>query len=106
MKANRIDTVFCFLTQGRHFNFFFLLIDPEEFLQSLLAQILQADPFLQLSSGQEAYHYQLFVDKDDKLNLPSVQTLFDQSFLTSDIKLKQVSQSASFVQNTLDEPLL
>ncbi|KAK7063093.1 hypothetical protein SK128_004549 [Halocaridina rubra] len=64
--------------------------DPEEFLHSLLAQILQAEPFLQLSSGQEAYHYQLFVDKDEKLNLPSVQTLFDQSFLTSDIKLKQV----------------
>ncbi|XP_045113226.1 ubiquitin carboxyl-terminal hydrolase CYLD-like [Portunus trituberculatus] len=64
--------------------------DPEEFLHSLLAQILQAEPLLQLSSGQEAYHYQLFVDKDEKLNLPSVQTLFDQSFLTSDIKLKQV----------------
>ncbi|KAK4303765.1 hypothetical protein Pmani_024251 [Petrolisthes manimaculis] len=64
--------------------------DPEEFLHSLLAQILQAEPLLQLSSGQEAYHHQLFVDKDEKLNLPSVQTLFDQSFLTSDIKLKQV----------------
>ncbi|XP_076060786.1 ubiquitin carboxyl-terminal hydrolase CYLD isoform X3 [Oratosquilla oratoria] len=64
--------------------------DPEEFLHSLLAQILQAEPLLQLSSGQEAYHYQLFVDKDERLNLPSVQTLFDQSFLTSDIKLKQV----------------
>ncbi|XP_069943847.1 ubiquitin carboxyl-terminal hydrolase CYLD isoform X4 [Cherax quadricarinatus] len=64
--------------------------DPEEFLHSLLAQILQAEPLLQLSSGQEAYHYQLFVDKDEKLNLPSVQNLFDQSFLTSDIKLKQV----------------
>ena len=64
--------------------------DPEEFLHSLLAQILQAEPLLQLSSGQEAYHYQLFVDKDEKMNLPSVQMLFDQSFLTSDIKLKQV----------------
>lgn len=64
--------------------------DPEEFLQSLLAQILQAEPLLQLSSGHEAYHYQLFVEKDEKINLPSVQTLFDQSFLTSDIKLKQV----------------
>lgn len=70
---------------------FLFLTDPEEFLHSLLAQILQAEPLLQLSSGQEAYHYQLFVDKDEKLNLPSVQTLFDQSFLTSDIKLKQVS---------------
>lgn len=64
--------------------------DPEEFLNSLLAQILKAEPFLKLSSGQEAYHYQLFVEKDDGLSLPTVQQLFEQSFLTSDIKLKEV----------------
>ncbi|KAF5282823.1 hypothetical protein FQR65_LT02820 [Abscondita terminalis] len=64
--------------------------DPEEFLNSLLAQILKAEPFLKLSSGQEAYHYQLFVEKDDGLTLPTVQQLFEQSFLTSDIKLKEV----------------
>lgn len=64
--------------------------DPEEFLNSLLAQILKAEPFLKLNSGQEAYHYQLFVEKDDKLTLPTVQQLFEQSFLTSDIKLKEV----------------
>lgn len=64
--------------------------DPEEFLNSLLAQILKAEPFLKLNSGQEAYHYQLFVDKDHDLELPSVQQLFEQSILTSDIKLKEV----------------
>lgn len=64
--------------------------DPEEFLNSLLAQILKAEPFLKLSSGQETYHYQLFVEKDDGLTLPTVQQLFEQSFLTSDIKLKEV----------------
>lgn len=64
--------------------------DPEEFLNSLLAQILKAKPFLKLNSGQEAYHYQLFVEKDDGLSLPTVQQLFEQSFLTSDIKLKEV----------------
>ncbi|XP_017774296.1 PREDICTED: ubiquitin carboxyl-terminal hydrolase CYLD isoform X1 [Nicrophorus vespilloides] len=64
--------------------------DPEEFLNSLLAQILKAEPFLKLNSGQEAYHYQLFVEKDHKLKLPTVQQLFEQSFLTSDIKLKEV----------------
>ncbi|KAK7790148.1 hypothetical protein R5R35_009357 [Gryllus longicercus] len=64
--------------------------DPEEFLTSLVAQILRAEPFLKLSSGQEAYHYQLFVEKDEQLTMPSVQQLFDQSFLTSDIKLKEV----------------
>nr|XP_023013021.1 ubiquitin carboxyl-terminal hydrolase CYLD isoform X2 [Leptinotarsa decemlineata] len=64
--------------------------DPEEFLNSLLAQILKAEPFLKLNSGQEAFHYQLFVEKDAELTLPSVQQLFEQSFLTSNIKLKEV----------------
>lgn len=64
--------------------------DPEEFLNSLLAQILRADPFLKLSSGLDTFYYQLFVEKDDHLKLPSVQQLFEQSFLTSNIKLKEV----------------
>ncbi|KAK9888380.1 hypothetical protein WA026_000630 [Henosepilachna vigintioctopunctata] len=64
--------------------------DPEEFLNSLLAQILKAEPFLKLNSGQEAFHYQLFVEKDAELTLPTVQQLFEQSFLTSNIKLKEV----------------
>lgn len=64
--------------------------DPEEFLNSLLAQILRVQPFLQLSSGQDAYFYQLFVERDERLSFPSVQQLFEQSFLQSDIKLKEV----------------
>ncbi|XP_070500451.1 uncharacterized protein CYLD [Chironomus tepperi] len=64
--------------------------DPEEFLNSLLAQTLRAEPFLKLSSGQDAYFYQLFLEKDEKLSLPTVQQLFEQSFLTSDVKLKEV----------------
>ncbi|XP_065164082.1 ubiquitin carboxyl-terminal hydrolase CYLD [Atheta coriaria] len=64
--------------------------DPEEFLNSLLAQILKAEPFLKLNSGQDAYYYQLFVEKDDELKLPTVQQLFEQSFLTSNIKLREV----------------
>ncbi|KAG1682125.1 Ubiquitin carboxyl-terminal hydrolase CYLD [Nymphon striatum] len=64
--------------------------DPEEFLNSLLNQIMKAEPFLKLSSGQESYFYQLFVEKDEKIVLPTVQQLFDQSFLASDIKLKEV----------------
>lgn len=86
--------------------------DPEEFLNSLLAQIMRADPFLkvrhhfkpsssntrlivflwqfQLNSGQDAFYYQLFVEKDERLSFPTVQQLFEQSFLASDIKLKEV----------------
>nr|CAG4641570.1 EOG090X03LH [Eurycercus lamellatus] len=67
--------------------------DPEEFLHCLLSQTLRAEPFLKLSSGQEAYHHQLFVEKDDKLFMPSVQQLFEQSFLSSGIKLKEVPPS-------------
>lgn len=69
---------------------FFLNLDPEEFLTSLVAQTLRAEPFLKLSSGQDAYHYQLFVEKDESLVLPTVQQLLEQSFLTSNIKLKKV----------------
>lgn len=43
-----------------------------------------------MSSGQDAYFYQLFLEKDEKLSLPTVQQLFEQSFLTSDVKLKEV----------------
>lgn len=64
--------------------------DPEEFLNLLLTKILKTDPFLKLSSGLESFFYQLFVEKDENLQIPSVQQLFDQSFLASDIKLRQV----------------
>lgn len=64
--------------------------DPEEFLTSLVAQVLKAEPFLKLSSGHEAYYYQLFVEKNENLILPTVQELFEQSLISSDIKLKEV----------------
>lgn len=44
----------------------------------------------QLSSGQDTFYYQLFVEKDERLSFPTVQQLFEQSFLASDIKLKEV----------------
>lgn len=69
----------------------FVPTDPEEFLHCLLSQTLRAEPFLKLNSGQEAYHHQLFVEKDDKLVMPTVQQLFEQSFLSSGIKLKEVT---------------
>ena len=69
---------------------FFFFADPEELLQSLLSQTLKAAPFLELSSGQTAHLYQLFVERDESKSLPSVQELFEQSFLTSGIKLKRV----------------
>ncbi|KAH8263106.1 hypothetical protein KR044_004365, partial [Drosophila immigrans] len=64
--------------------------DPEEFLNSLLSQIMRVEPFLKLSSGQDSYFYQLFVEKDERLTFPTVQQLFEQSFHSSDIKLREV----------------
>ncbi|KAL5022293.1 hypothetical protein ScPMuIL_001448 [Solemya velum] len=68
--------------------------DPEEFLDSFLHQITKADPLLQISSGdgqtQQAYFYQLIMEKDEKLVLPTTQQLFELSFLQMDIKLKEI----------------
>eukprot|EP00095_Tigriopus_kingsejongensis_P010911 snap_masked-scaffold348_size200312-processed-gene-1.13 protein:Tk10911 transcript:snap_masked-scaffold348_size200312-processed-gene-1.13-mRNA-1 annotation:"isoform b" len=64
--------------------------DPEEFLNSLLSQTLRAKPFLQLSSGQESHLYQLFVERQERLVLPTVQELLEQSIITSQVKLKRV----------------
>lgn len=64
--------------------------DTEEFINLLLGEIFKVEPFLKLSSGLESYLYQLFVEKDEQLVLPTVQQLFDQSFLTSDIKLNEI----------------
>ncbi|KAG4067076.1 hypothetical protein HA402_000067 [Bradysia odoriphaga] len=64
--------------------------DPEEFMNILIAQTLKADPYLKFNSGQDAYYYQLFVEKNEDLKLPNVQQLFEQSFKTSNIKLREV----------------
>ena len=48
------------------------------------------------SSGQEVYLHQLFMDKDEKVNLPTTQQLLELSFLQADIKLSQVNPADSF----------
>ncbi|KAG9510501.1 Ubiquitin carboxyl-terminal hydrolase CYLD [Fragariocoptes setiger] len=64
--------------------------DPEEFLTLLLNQILRAEPYLKLSSGLESFFYQLIVDKDENIVLPTVQDLFDQSCLGNSIRLREI----------------
>ncbi|KAJ6647503.1 Ubiquitin carboxyl-terminal hydrolase CYLD, partial [Pseudolycoriella hygida] len=63
--------------------------DPEEFMNILMAQTLRAEPYLKFNSGQDSFYYQLFVEKNDALTLPNVQQLFEQSFKTSNIKLRE-----------------
>ncbi|GAB6021361.1 hypothetical protein CHUAL_003969 [Chamberlinius hualienensis] len=64
--------------------------DPEEFLNSLLQQTLRHDPLLKLSSSQDSYFYQLFVEKNDKIQLPTVQHLLELSLHNSNVKLKEL----------------
>ena len=54
--------------------------------------LLLADlfPFLFFSSGQHAYFYQLFIEEDEKLLLPTTQKLVELSFLQGNVKLKEV----------------
>lgn len=64
--------------------------DPEEFLSLLLGQILKAEPYLKLSSGLESFFYQLIVDKDESVILPTVQDLFHQSFVGGTVRLREI----------------
>uniref|UniRef100_A0A6G1SE33 ubiquitinyl hydrolase 1 n=1 Tax=Aceria tosichella TaxID=561515 RepID=A0A6G1SE33_9ACAR len=64
--------------------------DPEEFLSLLLGQILKAEPYLKLSSGLESFFYQLIVDKDENVILPTVQDLFHQSFVGGTVRLRDI----------------
>lgn len=64
--------------------------DPEEFLTLLLDKILKAEHYLKLSSGLESFFYQLFVEKDESIVLPTVQDLFEQSFMSSDVRLREI----------------
>ncbi|XP_006811818.1 ubiquitin carboxyl-terminal hydrolase CYLD-like [Saccoglossus kowalevskii] len=68
--------------------------DPEEFLNTLLQQVCKAEPFLKLKSPNDEEHtsfcYQMFMDKDENKQVPTVQELFEQSFILSDIKLVDV----------------
>lgn len=64
--------------------------DPEEFLNALLSQVMNADPLLHLSSGEHTFFYQLFIEKDEKLLYPTTQILLELSSLQGDVKLKEV----------------
>jgi len=43
-----------------------------------------------LSSGHDTYFYQLFMDKDERVLLPTTQQLLELSFMQSDVKLSEV----------------
>uniref|UniRef100_A0A131YT81 ubiquitinyl hydrolase 1 n=1 Tax=Rhipicephalus appendiculatus TaxID=34631 RepID=A0A131YT81_RHIAP len=66
--------------------------DPEEFLNSLF-HALSVKPFLKLSSQQETHLYQLFVAKNEKLEIPTVQQLFHQSIYECKLKFQRAPKA-------------
>ncbi|XP_013888088.1 ubiquitin carboxyl-terminal hydrolase CYLD isoform X2 [Austrofundulus limnaeus] len=67
--------------------------DPEEFLIIVMHHILALDPLLKLSAAgkvQESYCYQIFLDQNHSLVLPTVQQLLEHSFHSAGLKLAEV----------------
>ncbi|EDO47295.1 predicted protein [Nematostella vectensis] len=67
--------------------------DPEEFLNTLLHQVLKSESLLQLKSHgrcEESNYYQIITEKDEGIKLATVQTLIEQSFMAADLKLAEV----------------
>lgn len=70
--------------------------DPEEFLSLIMQEILFLDPLLSLChSGsrhkvQSCYYYQIFMDYNHHLVLPTVQQLLEHSFYSNSLKLAEV----------------
>uniref|UniRef100_A0A9J7WZT2 ubiquitinyl hydrolase 1 n=1 Tax=Cyprinus carpio carpio TaxID=630221 RepID=A0A9J7WZT2_CYPCA len=70
--------------------------DPEEFLSLIMQEILFLDPPLILcQSGsiqkvQSCYYYQIFMDYNHHLVLPTVQQLLEHSFYSNSLKLAEV----------------
>ncbi|XP_043946223.1 ubiquitin carboxyl-terminal hydrolase CYLD-like [Protopterus annectens] len=67
--------------------------DPEEFLTLLLHQVLAVDPLIKIRSCdkiQECYSYQIIMEQDNALKVPSVQQLLERSFLTCNLKFEEI----------------
>ncbi|XP_039618815.1 ubiquitin carboxyl-terminal hydrolase CYLD isoform X1 [Polypterus senegalus] len=67
--------------------------DPEEFLNILFHHILRVDPLLKVRSAgqkvQDCYFYQIFMDKNEKIGVPTSQQLLEWSFINSDLKFAE-----------------
>ncbi|KAL0978605.1 hypothetical protein UPYG_G00172810 [Umbra pygmaea] len=68
--------------------------DPEEFITILLQQVLCMEPLLQLRSindtTQDAYTFQIILDKDQVTQTPTVQKLLDISFLSCGLQMEEI----------------
>uniref|UniRef100_A0A8C0SI32 Ubiquitin carboxyl-terminal hydrolase CYLD n=1 Tax=Canis lupus familiaris TaxID=9615 RepID=A0A8C0SI32_CANLF len=67
--------------------------DPEEFLNILFHQILRVEPLLKIRSAgqkvQDCYFYQIFMEKNEKVGVPTIQQLLEWSFINSNLKFAE-----------------
>ncbi|XP_072488290.1 ubiquitin carboxyl-terminal hydrolase CYLD isoform X3 [Notamacropus eugenii] len=75
--------------------------DPEEFLNILFHHILRVEPLLKIrtecslsfrSAGQkvqDCYFYQIFMEKNEKVGVPTIQQLLEWSFINSNLKFAE-----------------
>uniref|UniRef100_A0A3Q3X5S1 ubiquitinyl hydrolase 1 n=1 Tax=Mola mola TaxID=94237 RepID=A0A3Q3X5S1_MOLML len=66
---------------------------PEEFLTVLFQKVLCMEPLLKLSKGemsQGAYTFQIFLEKEQMGQMPTVQQLLDTSCLSGDLKFEEM----------------
>ncbi|XP_041530613.1 ubiquitin carboxyl-terminal hydrolase CYLD-like isoform X4 [Microtus oregoni] len=67
--------------------------DPEEFLNILFHDILRVEPLLKIRSAgqkvQDCDFYQIFVEKNEKVGVPTTQQLLEWSFFNSNLKFAE-----------------
>uniref|UniRef100_A0A8B9WLI4 Ubiquitin carboxyl-terminal hydrolase CYLD n=1 Tax=Bos mutus grunniens TaxID=30521 RepID=A0A8B9WLI4_BOSMU len=67
--------------------------DPEEFLNILFHHILRVEPLLKIRSAgqkvQDCYFYQIFMEKNEKVGVPTIQQLLECSFINSNLKFAE-----------------
>ncbi|XP_048353935.1 ubiquitin carboxyl-terminal hydrolase CYLD-like [Sphaerodactylus townsendi] len=67
--------------------------DPEEFLNVLLGEVLAIEPLIRIRAGNEALEYncyQILVEKDGMVQMPTVQQLLEESLLSYDLKFAEI----------------
>uniref|UniRef100_UPI0037E91334 ubiquitin carboxyl-terminal hydrolase CYLD n=1 Tax=Semicossyphus pulcher TaxID=241346 RepID=UPI0037E91334 len=68
--------------------------DPEEFITVLFQKVLCMEPLLKLKSrcesSQGAYTFQIFLEKEQMRQIPTVQQLLDTSCMSGDLKFEEM----------------
>ncbi|CAO2610468.1 Ubiquitin carboxyl-terminal hydrolase CYLD [Lemmus lemmus] len=67
--------------------------DPEEFLNILFHDILRVEPLLKIRPAgqniQDCDFHQIFVEKNEKIGVPTIQQLLELSFINSNLKFAE-----------------